>query len=83
MTPSVFEHEEENEVQVVEPIQRKAKKLTTLDELLGPEKEVCVTNQTRLTVVSCAAKKLQSARPIKRCAATTVSYLRVGPVLKY
>ena len=29
------------------------------------------------------AKKLQSACPIKRRAATTVSYLRVGPVLQY
>ena len=37
----------------------------------------------RLTVVSRAAKKLQSARPIKRRTATTVSYLRVGPVLQY
>ena len=38
---------------------------------------------SRLTVVSRAAKKLQSARPIKRRAATTVSYLRVGPVSQY
>ena len=38
---------------------------------------------SRLTVVSRAAKKLQSARPIKRRAATTVSYLRVRPVLQY
>ena len=38
---------------------------------------------SRLMVVSRAAKKLQSARPIKRRAATTVSYLRVGPVLQY
>ena len=38
---------------------------------------------SRLTVVSHAAKKLQSARPIKRRAATTVSYLHVGPVLQY
>ena len=38
---------------------------------------------SRLTVVSRAAKKLQSARPIKRRAATTVSYLSVGPVLQY
>ena len=40
-------------------------------------------NESRLTVVSRAAKKLQSARPIKRRAATTVSYLRVGPVSQY
>ena len=38
---------------------------------------------SRLTVVRRAAKKLQSARPIKRRAATTVSYLRVGTVLQY
>ena len=38
---------------------------------------------SRLTVVSRAAKKLQSARPIKRRAATTVSYLRVGPISQY
>ena len=38
---------------------------------------------SRLTVVSRAAKKLQSARPIKRRAATTVSYLHVGPVSQY
>ena len=38
---------------------------------------------SRLTVVSRTAKKLQSACPIKRRAATAVSYLRVGPVLQY
>ena len=44
---------------------------------------VHIIHISRLTVVSRAAKKLQSARPIKRRAATTVSYLRVGPVLQY
>ena len=43
----------------------------------------CMGWKSRLTVVSRAAKKLQSARPIKRRAATTVSYLRVGPVSQY
>ena len=38
---------------------------------------------SRLTVVRCAAKKLQSERPIKRRTATAVSYLRVGTVLQY
>ena len=38
---------------------------------------------SRLTVVSCAAKKLQSACPYKRRVATTVSYLHVGSVLQY
>ena len=42
-----------------------------------------VQNTSRLTVVKRTAKKLQSARPIKRHAATTVSYLRVGLVLQY
>ena len=37
----------------------------------------------RLTVVSRVAKKLQSACPYKRCAANTVSYIRVGMVLQY
>ena len=38
---------------------------------------------SRLTLVRRATKKLQSARPIKRRVATTVSYLRVGTVLQY
>ena len=57
-------------------------------------KETCITDNktatgqkptlvSRLTVVSRAAKKLQSTCPIKRRAATTVSYLRVGPVSQY
>ena len=49
VTPSGSEDEVENEVQVVEPVQKKAKKLTALDKLLGPEKEeVCVTSQAEL-----------------------------------
>ena len=42
-----------------------------------------IISPSRLTVVSRAAKKPQNARPIKRRAATTVSYLRVGPVSQY
>ena len=49
VTPSGSEDEVENEVQVVEPAQKKTKKLTALDKLLGPEKEeVCVTSQAEL-----------------------------------
>ena len=36
VTPSGSEDDEENEVQVVEAFQKKAKKLTALDKLLGP-----------------------------------------------
>ena len=39
--------------------------------------------KSRLTVVSHAAKKLQSTHPYKRRVATTVSYLHVGSVLQY
>ena len=53
-----------------------------MTKTIGGKRRVNVAG-SRLTVVSRAAKKLQSARPIKRRAATTVSYLRVGPVLQY
>ena len=49
VTPSGSEDEVENEVQIVEPAQKKVKKLTALDKLIGPEKEeVCVTSQAEL-----------------------------------
>ena len=49
VTPSGSEDEVENKVQVVEPVQKKARNLTALDKLLGPEKEeVCVTSKAEL-----------------------------------
>jgi len=44
---------------------------------------VYIEHASRFTVVSCAAKKLLSAHPIKRRVATAVSYLHVGTVLQY